>query len=202
MKFKPWFLIILFILAFIVYISIPDNSKVEKIRNNQDSIATINSRAQKDESFRTLDDSPIQNKLNFKGLNYFPFDTKWKVSFEVKKNQEIREIDVKMTDGSVEKMVFFAVISTEIAGINVTLDLYQHSNGNFFLAFKDLTAPKETYGGGRYIDIPMDQLNGNKITVDFNQAYFPYCAYNETYACPVPPKRNLLALRITAGEKL
>lgn len=201
MKFKPWFLIIFFLIAFIIYISIPDNSKVEKLKSNQDSIATINSRAQKDESFRTLDDSPIKDKANFKGLTYYPYQSAWKLDFQVKKLDEIKEIEVKMTDGSVEKMVLFAIISTEKNGKQLSLDLYQHSNGNFFLAFKDLTAPIETYGGGRYIDIPADQLNGNKITVDFNQAYFPYCAYNETYACPVPPQRNSIPLKIQAGER-
>jgi hypothetical protein len=201
MKFKPWFLIIFFLLAFIIYVSIPDNSKVEKIKSNDDSTAIVNARAQKDEAFRTLDDSPILDKSNFRGLNYFPFDSKWKIIFLVNKNQEIKEVDVKMTDGSNEKMVFFAIINAEINGLKVSLDLFQHSNGNFFLAFKDQTAPKETYGGGRYIDILADQLNGNKISVDFNQAYFPYCAYKETYACPVPPKRNVIALRIPAGEK-
>ena len=106
-----------------------------------------------------------------------------------------------MTDGTVEKMIFFAIISSEISGKQVNLHLYQHDNGNFFLAFKDLTAVRETYGGGRYVDIPSDQLQDQYIQIDFNQAYFPYCAYNASYACPVPPKNNQIAIRILAGER-
>lgn len=202
MKFKPWFLIIFLIVLFIIYISIPDNSRSIHLKMNQDSVSTLNARAQKDESFRTLEDSPIKDKENFKGLKYYSYSSNWKLTFDVQKTTDVKEIDVKMTDGSSEKMIFFAVIQTELQGLQIKLDLFLHTNGNFFLAFKDLTAPAETYGGGRYIDIPADQLNGNKITIDFNQAYFPYCAYNETYACPIPPKRNFIPFRIPAGEKI
>jgi uncharacterized protein (DUF1684 family) len=179
----------------------PDNSNALRQKSNQDSIASINARIQKDETFKTAEDSPIVNKLNFKGLTYFPFQSKWKINFILKKMTKMEPVKINMTDGTEEKMIFFGQISTEIQGQKIQLDLFQHENGNFFLAFKDLTAPKETYGGGRYIDIPAEQLNGNSILVDFNQAYFPYCAYNSTYACPVPPKNNHLTIRIEAGER-
>jgi uncharacterized protein (DUF1684 family) len=37
--------------------------------------------------------------------------------------------------------------------------------------------------------------------LDFNKAYNPYCAYNETYSCPIPPRQNNLPVAIKAGEK-
>ncbi len=40
------------------------------------------------------------------------------------------------------------------------------------------------------------------IELDFNLAYFPYCAYNDKYTCPIPPKENALNIEIRAGEKL
>ncbi len=67
--------------------------------------------------------------------------------------------------------------------------------------FRDETSGKETYGGGRYLDYPISELKNNTLILDFNEAYNPYCAYQEDYACPVPPKENTLPLSIFAGEQ-
>jgi uncharacterized protein (DUF1684 family) len=69
-----------------------------------------------------------------------------------------------------------------------------------FVPFKDATNGKETYGGGRYIDIKM--LSSKKVILDFNLAYNPSCAYgSDRYSCPIPPKENFLQVEINAGEK-
>ena len=68
-----------------------------------------------------------------------------------------------------------------------------------FLPFLDATNGIETYGGGRYIDLSIPQ--GNQLTIDFNTAYNPYCAYNEKYSCPIVPRENYLPLKINAGVK-
>ena len=43
--------------------------------------------------------------------------------------------------------------------------------------------PVETYGAGRYLDLAKVP-GSNTITLDFNKAYNPYCAYTEKYSCP------------------
>ena len=46
-------------------------------------------------------------------------------------------------------------------------------------------------------------LNGAAFgsdVIDFNEAYNPYCAYNEQYDCPFPPPSNRLDVPIRAGE--
>ena len=35
----------------------------------------------------------------------------------------------------------------------------------------------------------------------WNQAYYPYCSYNDAWSCPVPPAQNRLKVRIEAGEE-
>lgn len=70
-----------------------------------------------------------------------------------------------------------------------------------FVPFKDKTNGSETYGGGRYLDLFMKDIEGNKIILDFNKAYNPYCAFSEGYSCPIPPKENHLKISIAAGEK-
>jgi hypothetical protein len=64
--------------------------------------------------------------------------------------------------------------------------------------FRDATSGKESYPLGRYIDVKK-QPNGNYL-LDFNFAYNPACAFSEHYNCPIPPKTNVLAVAIRAGE--
>jgi uncharacterized protein (DUF1684 family) len=68
-----------------------------------------------------------------------------------------------------------------------------------FYIFRDLTAGKETYGAGRFLYSGMPK-NG-QVTLDFNKAYSPPCAFTPYATCPLPPKENRLQIRIEAGEK-
>ena len=71
-----------------------------------------------------------------------------------------------------------------------------------FLPFTDATTGTATYSSGRYLDLIIDDIKDNKVLLDFNKAYNPYCAYvNGVYNCPIPPKENRLAVAIKAGEK-
>ncbi|HMK06529.1 MAG TPA: DUF1684 domain-containing protein, partial [Flavobacterium sp.] len=58
---------------------------------------------------------------------------------------------------------------------------------------------KETYIGGRYIDMRFPK--GDTVLIDFNTAYNPYCAYNHKYSCPIVPLENDLKIEILAGVK-
>jgi uncharacterized protein (DUF1684 family) len=69
----------------------------------------------------------------------------------------------------------------------------------FFIAFRDETYGKETYGAARYLEVPF--VPDGPIVLDFNLAYNPSCAYNDGFACPLPPRENRLAAAIRAGEK-
>lgn len=200
MKFNKWTLIIILTLIATIYVSIPKN-QVSGSKPNEDSLSNVDLRKAKDETFRTSDESPIKDKKMFKGLDYFAFDQKRIVQFDVQRSNKVEKIKINMTDGSQEDMLRFGFINTSIDGMEVKLELFQHADGNLFLPFKDKTSSKETYGGGRYIDVSLSKLNDKKIEVDFNQAYFPYCAYNPTFTCPVPPKANYIPTRISAGER-
>lgn len=68
-----------------------------------------------------------------------------------------------------------------------------------FVPFTDLTNGRETYGGGRYIDLRFPPAGARTLVLDFNKAYNPSCAYNHGYSCPVPPAENRLAVAIPVG---
>jgi uncharacterized protein (DUF1684 family) len=65
--------------------------------------------------------------------------------------------------------------------------------------FRDSTNGEETYSGGRYIELSLPLPEAPML--DFNRAMNPLCAYDPTYACPIPPPENRLIVPIRAGEK-
>jgi len=70
-----------------------------------------------------------------------------------------------------------------------------------FVPFTDLTNGHGSYGGGRYLDLRIPPAGSSGLTLDFNRAYNPSCAYNHSYSCPVPPAENRLAATIPAGVR-
>ena len=58
----------------------------------------------------------------------------------------------------------------------------------------------ETYGGGRFVWVDVEDENG-RVVLDFNKSYNPPCVFTDYSTCPLPPRQNRLPLRIEAGEK-
>ena len=69
----------------------------------------------------------------------------------------------------------------------------------YFIPFADLSNGKQSYGGGRYLDVNLKK--GRKARIDFNFAYNPWCAYKDSYICAGIPALNHLSKAIEAGEK-
>jgi uncharacterized protein (DUF1684 family) len=68
-----------------------------------------------------------------------------------------------------------------------------------FVPFTDQTNGHTSYGGGRYLDLRIGQIQRGQVMLDFNRAYNPFCAYGGPYSCPVPPAENRLPVAIAAG---
>ena len=161
-----------------------------------------NARKEKDEFFKTGKDSPIEDKATFKGLPYFEIDPTWKVLGKIDKVKSGQKFEIQMTGGETETYEPYGNISFEKEGKKVSLKIFINSEGMLFLPFKDLTSGKENYGAGRYIDLDPKNEKDSQIEIDFNLAYHPFCAYNHTFTCPLPPAENLIPMAVTAGEKL
>ncbi len=67
------------------------------------------------------------------------------------------------------------------------------------IIFRDATAGRETYGAGRYLYATLHEDDG-AVTLDFNKAYSPPCAFTPFATCSLPPAENVLAVPIAAGE--
>lgn len=159
-------------------------------------------RQQKDEFFKHDWQSPLEadQRQNFTGLKYYPENPALRFTLSIVPSADQERVTMITNTGSVREYVKYGQFSFEVNGEVATLHVYQDpENGYFFLPFVDATAPEETYGAGRYLDI--EPIGDGQFLIDFNYAYNPYCAYNDKWSCPIPPKENRLKVRIEAGEK-
>ncbi len=162
-------------------------------------------RKQKDEFFKNDHQSPLtaQEKRDFHGLNYYPENPSLQLELPLEKLGAITPVTLQTSTGDVREYLCAGLIRFNVGDDEAVLQVYLDDYDGYFLPFIDATAPDETYGAGRYIE-PHDLSGGvgdPVLLVDFNLAYNPYCAYNELWSCPIPPRENRLKVRIEAGEK-
>jgi uncharacterized protein (DUF1684 family) len=153
--------------------------------------------------------SPLKDKdrKTFEGLDFFKFDSTFVVKATLKRTPDSEWFNMKTTTSRVSPERVFGVLSFEIKGKPYELNVYQGKDimqrdgyeDYLFLPFIDNTNGEASYGGGRYIDLRIPE--GETITIDFNTAYNPYCAYNDKYSCPIVPRINYLDVAVNAGVK-
>jgi uncharacterized protein len=159
-------------------------------------------RAQKDDFFQHDWQSPLtpDQRQGFTSLKYYPENPALRLTLPIEPHADQEMVIMMTSTGSVREYVKYGQFSFEVNGEVATLHVYQDPEGDsFFLPFVDATAPEETYGAGRYLDI--EPIGSGEFLIDFNYAYNPYCAYNDKWSCPIPPKENRVKVRIEAGEK-
>lgn len=185
------FIIILGIIGIVFYSLSGSESYADTVKKQ---------RATFEQNLRAEKDSPIANLKDFSGIKYFDADKKFIIDAEFLAITSSEKGMILMTDSTQSEIEKVGNATFSIDGKSFTVSLFDE--GEFFLLpFRDLTSGNETYGGGRFINIPKDKLQDNKIEIDFNNAHNFYCAYNESFICPIPPKENFIAVEIRAGEK-
>ncbi len=140
---------------------------------------------------------------------FFAADENYKVQSRFEKSADTVIISMKTSGKAIPQKDFirYGKLIFTIHDTALQLTVYQSVKQNpqyrnyLFIPFTDITTGDETYGSGRYIDIETTDIKNNIVTIDFNKAYNPYCAYTTGYNCPIPPKENYLAVGIKAGEK-
>jgi hypothetical protein len=143
--------------------------------------------------------SPIASIKDFSGIKYFEADKYFILDADFKADNSEQGM-ILMTDSTQTEIKKAGTATFSLDGKTFTVNVFDE--GEYFLfPFRDLTSGKETYGGGRFINIPKDKLKEDKLEIDFNNAHNFYCAYNESFICPIPPKENFINTEIRAGEK-
>ena len=156
-------------------------------------------RDNKDTFFASSPHSPLDrsDQLTFRGLTYF--DPNPALIFTVTPAPgDGAEVTVGTSDGSQRTYRRAATVAFEVSGTTVSLTLFDTGHPGLFLPFRDATAGAATYGAGRYLDLHPN--SDGTVTIDFNLAYNPFCAYTDAYSCALPPHENWLDVAIAAGE--
>lgn len=152
--------------------------------------------------------SPLKQE-DLKNLHFFEADENYRVNAKIKRLKNEKIFKMPTYDGTSKEFIRYAKASFKLKDTILTLTLYRNISlmmnpaykDLLFLPFTDLSNNQTTYGGGRYIDIDLKSIKNNRLEIDFNKAYNPYCAYSDGYRCPIPPEDNDLNFAILAGEK-
>lgn len=154
--------------------------------------------------------SPLQHKKQLRYLRFYEPDVTYRIKTRFTATPDEAPFEMQTYSKKTKTFVKYGYFTFEIQNQNCTLSVYKRiysppnplDDGMLFIPFKDLTSAKETYGGGRYLDLDAKEIRENIFELDFNKCYNPYCAYSSGYSCPVPPEENHLPVEIKAGEKI
>ncbi|MFD1768707.1 peptide deformylase [Sphingobacterium suaedae] len=165
-------------------------------------------RQQQAQSLRQSAKGPIADH-NIQFVSYFPPDQTYRVTATAEYLNNEPTFRMPTSDGTSKEFKRFALLHFMLKGQSFTLPVYENvsrfqsplQSSYLFLPILDKTTGESTYESGRYIDIQRQDFENEQVTIDFNKAYNPYCAYSSGYRCPQPPKENYLNISIEAGEK-
>lgn len=160
-------------------------------------------------TYGNSEESPLTeaDRKDFKGLQFFDIDTTFYAVATFIETPNTTPFRMKTTTDRLPLYRKFGEAYFKLAGEERVLSVFQNIDlikdpeyaDHLFIPFTDLTNGSDSYGGGRYLDVEMPE--GDRIIINFNKAYNPYCVYNAKYSCPIPPAENHLEVAITAGVK-
>lgn len=163
-------------------------------------------------TYKDASKSPLKKRdlKEFKGLDFFPIDSTYIVKAKFTKTENAVTFEMPTTTARKPLYKEYGKLNFTLQGQICELTIYQSQDDledtkykdYLFLPFTDDTSGDTSYGGGRYMDIMISDINDQNIVIlNFNNTYNPYCAYNDKYSCPLTPRKNHLNIAIKAGIK-
>lgn len=141
-------------------------------------------------------DHPLRKTFN--GLRWFPIDAAYRVEARFEPYERSKSVTMLNILGDRERFQSPGQVVFELRGQTVRLEPVVGGPNELFFVFRDATSGTETYGAARFLHAPLPR--DGRLSLDFNTAYNPPCAYNPFTTCPLPTRQNRLGLRIEAGE--
>jgi len=146
-------------------------------------------------------DTESRTRHEFKGLEYYPIDPKWRVEARFEPYQPPRMIPITNVLSMTDDETSPGALAFEVDGKTYRIDpILEKGETDLFVMIADETSGRETFGAGRYLYVSPPDASG-KVVIDFNKAYSPPCAFTNFATCPLPPPQNHLPFHIDAGEK-
>ena len=127
-------------------------------------------------------------------LSSYPFDPAWVINakWEALAAPQAQLVDQKGAGTTEVTLTHRAHFTHD--GQDVT----HWKAGKPMFVIRDATAGSETYAASRFL---IGDPAGDTITLDFNRAHNPPCAFTDFAICPLPPRENRLSFPIRAGER-
>jgi uncharacterized protein (DUF1684 family) len=146
-------------------------------------------------------DPQAPTRVHFKGLDYFPYSTAWKLEGRWEPASAGQTLSITDVTGSTSHQPLAGLAHFTVDGKPFTLAAVEDDESHdLWFIFRDGTSGTSTYGGGRFLHAAKPGSDG-RVILDFNFAYNPPCAFTPFATCPVPPRQNWLPLAISAGER-
>jgi uncharacterized protein len=152
-----------------------------------------------DDYYLLAQDADNPAARNFTGTEWFPVDPSYRVPATFAAYAQPQSVPVPMTH--IESSTVMSSTGDVIFRLHgARLRLRSFVDGDqLFIMFRDRTNGHDTYGGGRFLHVPLPQ--DGLTTLDFNQAFNPFCSVNDYVVCPVVPAENRLSVSVAAGQK-
>lgn len=141
-------------------------------------------------------DSP--HRTGFRGRLWYPPDPRWRIDAAFHPYPKGRTLGITNVLGDVQQVPCPGYATFDAAGERCRLETWETPDG-LFLVFADATAGKGTYPAGRFLDAAKPAKG--RVTLDFNRAVNPPCAFTAFATCPLPPPGNRLKIAVPAGER-
>ncbi|HQT94768.1 MAG: hypothetical protein B7Z68_10035 [Acidobacteria bacterium 21-70-11] len=149
---------------------------------------------------------PAAAVAEFKGLRFYPFSPAYRFQAMIEPVVPPEPLTIAASNGEQRPAHRVGRVRLRFPNGEAVLSIYQLDDmrasypDHLFLPFRDAGAGKQTYGAGRYLDL--ERLPGGVVSLDFNRAYNPDCAYGITGRCPITPPENTVKFAIEAGEMM
>ena len=141
-------------------------------------------------------------------FSFFKPDSRYRINATFTKSPDTSAIEMATYSKKKKAFLVYGYADFELNGRSLRVYLYQYRKlmndpthkDDLFLPFTDKTSGKKSYVC-RYLDLKIGDIQNDRIIIDFNKCYNPYCAYKDGFNCPVPPRENRLPIAIRAGEQ-
>jgi uncharacterized protein (DUF1684 family) len=170
-------------------------------------------RAEADSFFRYDPDSPFRRdtSIEYEGVRWYPPNVNYYLQSQLHRYANPETVIVMGTHGEERRHLKYGYFRLKVDGKDIRLNAYKFlpSDSKRYALYKDHlsvwftdhTTGKETYKVGRYLDVGTESPDTNFLyTINFNNAYNPYCAYSDMYSCVIPRREDHLGVAIHAGE--
>ena len=145
-------------------------------------------------------DAESEGIQNFGGIDAFEYNPDWVITGSWKEIPGGKSVGFEhlKDEGVARDEVVPGEITFDYDGETYSIAAFKAGRA-LQLVFSDATSGVSSYSVGRFLFLAPNP--DGTITLDFNYAILPPCAFSYAFNCPLPPAQNRFPFAIDAGEK-